>query len=337
MSQNNYIKNNENAYYDYYVSFKTTDKDRNITIIPNITMYDTLNRNLIDEAKTFKINKEGKTILTNPDNKEYVFVQMAICSSNSAVRYEFKNAFNGRALEGNGEIQSNSKFKFKKIPNIKLDTELIIKTDYKDVDMFIKHTGFDDKDFNPNVKPITIEYKDKKIIFTQPIVNEQFKYTLYIDKKDNIRNKKYTLCSFADEGRFAPLTIELTTAERAIKVDFDIENNKELEEYKLFDVLILAKEIDKGKLWILSDIYSNKPTPEDPESKQTRTALIVVIIVLSVICILGGVAVFLYVRKLKSQPRGAIIAKPTDFSDLDGMNQEKLVESMSKSVAMETA
>ena len=337
MSQNNYIKNNENAYYDYYVSFKTTDKDRNITIIPNITMYDTLNRNLIDEAKTFKINKEGKTILTNPDNKVYVFVQMAICSSNSAVRYEFKNAFNGRALEGNGEIQSNSKFKFKKIPNIKLDTELIIKTDYKDVDMFIKHTGFDDKDFNPNVKPITIEYKDKKIIFTQPIVNEQFKYTLYIDKKDNIRNQKYTLCSFADEGRFAPLTIELTTAERAIKVDFDIENNKELEEYKLFDVLILAKEIDKGKLWILSDIYSNKPTPEDPESKQTRTALIVVIIVLSVICILGGVAVFLYVRKLKSQPRGAIIAKPTDFSDLDGMNQEKLVESMSKSVAMETA
>ena len=336
MSKNNYIKKNENDYHNYYVSFKTTDKDLNITIIPNITMYDTLNRNLVDEPKTLKINKEGKTILTNPVNKEYVFIQMAVCSANSPARYEIKNAFNGKVLKENGQIQSNSKFIYENILNINLDTELVIKTNYKDVDMFVKHTGLGEE-FNRDVKPISIKYEDKKIIFNQPIVNEQFKYTILIDKKDNIKNQQYTLCSFAKKGRFAPLTIELTSAEREIKVDFDFEKDKELEDFKEFDALVLAEETGYGKMMILSDIFtSDKDKSDDSSAKQTRTALIVVIIVLSVICILGGVAVFLYLRKLKSQPRRAIIAKPTDFSDIEGTDQEKLVESMSKSVSMET-
>ena len=319
---------------DYFVSFKTTDKDLNITIIPNITKYDTLNRNFVDVAKNLLINNEEKTILTNPNNKEYVFVQMAVCTANSAVRYEFKNAFNGRPLEGSGEIQSGSKYKYKSIPNIKLDTELVIKTDYKDVNMFVRHTGLSE-DFTPYVKPISIKYEDKHLIFTQPIANEQFKYTVFLDKKNNIKNMQYTLCSFTNGGRFSPVTYDLTSAEREIKIEIDFEN-KELEEFKEFDILILAEEVNNGKMMILSDVFSSEVITPDETSKQTRTALIVIIIVLSVITILGGVAVFLYIRKLKSQPKRAIIAKPTDFSDIEGTNEDKLIESMSKGVTTET-
>ena len=182
---------------------------------------------------------------------------------------------------------------------------------------------------------LDIKYEDKHLIFTQPIANEQFKYTVFLDKKNNIKNMQYTLCSFTNGGRFSPVTYDLTSAEREIKIEIDFEN-KELEEFKEFDILILAEEVNNGKMMILSDVFSSEVITPDETSKQTRTALIVIIIVLSVITILGGVAVFLYIRKLKSQPKRAIIAKPTDFSDIEGTNEDKLIESMSKGVTTET-
>jgi hypothetical protein len=145
---------------DYYVSFKTEDKNLNITITPQLCKYDTENRNLPETPKTLVINDIGKTILTNPENKEYLFVQMDVCTPSSSIRYEFKNAFSGESLGEKGEIRYDSKNKYKTILNTKLDTELLINTDNKDVNMFVKHTGVNRK-FQPNVKKIEISYKDR--------------------------------------------------------------------------------------------------------------------------------------------------------------------------------
>ena len=46
---------------------------------------------------------------TNPENKEYLFVQMDVCTPSSSIRYEFKNAFSGESLGEKGEIRYDSK------------------------------------------------------------------------------------------------------------------------------------------------------------------------------------------------------------------------------------
>jgi hypothetical protein len=87
---------------DYFVSFKTEKKDLNITIVPKLYKYDTENRNMPEIPNKIVINNSEKTILTNPENNLYLFVQMDVCTPNSAVRYEFKNAFSGESLGENG-------------------------------------------------------------------------------------------------------------------------------------------------------------------------------------------------------------------------------------------
>ena len=320
-----------NDIMNYFVSFKTENKDLNITIIPQLFKYDTTNRNFPDIYNNLIINGENRTILTNPDNKEYLFVQMEICSSNSAVNYEFNNAFNGESLWTNGEINSGMKYNYKNIKNTKLDTELVIKTDYQNVNMFIKHTGLPEE-FNPFIKKISIDFKDNKLIFNQPIDDEEFRYTILFDKVGKIKNKNYTLCSF-NHWKMAYYTIYKVSSEREVSFLLDFKNNPDLKGYEDFEVLILAEELNNGKMMILSDIFSPK---KDNSDRKTRKILIIVIIVLAVICIGGGVAFYLYLNKLKNRPKGVYRAKNTDINDIESTTSgQKLVESMSQSQADE--
>ena len=312
---------------NYFVSFKTENKDLNITIIPQLFKYDTTNRNFPDIYNNLIINGENRTILTNPDNKEYLFVQMEICSSNSAVHYEFNNAFNGESLWTNGEINSGMKYNYKNLKNTKLDTELVIKSDYQNVNMFIKHTGLPEE-FNPFIKKISIDFKDNKLIFNQPIDDEEFRYTILFDKVGKIKNKNYTLCSF-NHWKMAYYTIYKISSEREVSFLLDFKNNPDLKGYEDFEVLILAEELNYGKMMILSDIFSPK---KDNSDRKTRKILIIVIIVLAVICIGGGVAFYLYLNKLKNRPKGVYRAKNTDINDIESTTSgQKLVESMSQS------
>ena len=334
MYKNYLIENENNEIMNYFATFKTENKDLNITILPELIKYNTNNRNYPDISKTLIINKENKTILTNPNNKEYIFIQMEMCSLLSGVRYEFKNAFNQKSLGEKGEIRSDMKYKYKNIKNIKLDTELIINTDNKDVNMFIKHTGLTEE-FYPNIKKISIEYKNNKLIFNQPIINEEFKYTLLLDIKNYIKNRKYTLCSFNQNQKMAYYTDYIISSNKEITYELDFENNPLLKGYKNFEVLILAEEINNGKMMILSDVYS--PNENKSSENETRITLIIIIAVLSVVCVVGGIGVFFYVRKIKSNRNKYIaIAKHTDIDDIDGTNTgDKLVESMSQSQAVE--
>ena len=319
---------------DYFVSFKTENKDLNITILPELIRYDTTNRNLPEIPNTLIINEEEKTILTNPDNKDYLFIQMEICSQDSSVRYEFKNGFNGESLGYNGAINSGMKYNYRSISNTKLDTELIIRSSNKDVNMFIRHIGTD-KMLYPNVRNININYKDKKLTFNQPIIAEEFKYTILLDKKGNIENQHYTLCSFSANKKMAYFTDYVTSSAQEVSYELDFEKNSKLKGYEDFEVLILAEEINNGKMMILSEVYS--PSKGDNnEGSGNKTALIIVIIVLALVCVIGGIAFYLYLRRLKNRPKAPIMAKPTGMADIDSAETgQNLIESMSQSQAAE--
>ena len=326
--------NTGNDVMEYFVSFKTVEKDLNITITPTLYKYDTTNRNMPEVPNKITVHDSEKTILTNPENQQYLFVQMDVCTPNSSIRYEFKNAFSGESLQEKGEISARTRNKYKNILNTKLDTELLINTDNKDVNMFVKHTGMKNK-FQPNVKKINIEYKDKKLNFTQPIAGEEFAYSIFIDKRPKLKEQGYSLCDFALGGKKAYYTAHVTSAEKEVIFNLDFETIKELEGYEDFEALILAEEVNNGKMMILSEVYSPN-SGEEPTSDKGNTALIIIIIVLAIVCIAGGIAVFFYIRKLKNKPKGAIVSQPTDVNDIEEQESgQKLVESMAQSVAVE--
>ena len=86
-------------------------------------------------------------------------------------------------------------------------------------------------------------------------------------------------------------------------------------------------------MMILSEIFSTTSV-----KKSSTSALIIVAVVLSVICIVGGVSLFLYLRKLKNRPRGAIISKPSDLTDIENIKSDNLINnSMSESRASENS
>ena len=259
---------------------------------------------------------------------------MEICSKDSSVIYEFKNGFNGESLGYNGAINSGMKYNYRSISNTKLDTELIIKTSNQDVNMFIRHTGIDNMLY-PNVRNININYKDKKLTFSQPVIDEEFKYTILLDKKLNIEKQHYTLCSFSQNKKMAYYTDSVTSSAQEVSYELDFENNSKLKGYEDFEVLILAEEINNGKMMILSDVYS--PSEGDGNGGDgNRMALIIVIIALTLVCVLGGIWFYLYLRRLKNRKKVPLMAKPTGMAEIDGTDAgQKLVESMSQSQAAE--
>ena len=319
---------------NYYVSFRTEDKDLNITIKPIIYKYDTPYRTTAETPKATVLNDDESTILTNPSNKEYVFMQLEVCSSDSSISYELADAFHDVPLGEKGELRYGVKNYYKTFKNIKLDTKLIVNTEFKDVMMFIKYAGIDEEP-RMEVLNLDITYEDKYIRFNQPILDEDFKYTILIDKVNNLVKQAYTLCSFSQNSKLAPITFNIESSDSEIRYPFDTENS-EYSEYKDFDVLILAEQINNGKMMILSDVLSIGAKVEVKNSQ--RTLLIIIVIILSVILVAGGIFVFLYVRKLKSSPRDKIIgAKQTNIDDIESANAgEKMIESMRESQAYES-
>ena len=210
--------------------------------------------------------------------------------------------------------------------------------------MFVKHAGVKDK-FEPNINKIEINYENKKLNFTQPIEDEEFNYTIFIDQKDNIRNQGYTLCSFTIPGKKALYTTQITSSAKEIIFNLDFDKIPELKEYDQLDLLILAEELNNGKMMFLSDIYvlssdsgdtDSDPEPDtDPEPKTDsdgpndgtgsgkKTTVIVVAVVVPVVCIAAGIIIFILIRR-KNRTKASDI----DYVK-DGETGQKLVESES--------
>ena len=133
----------------------------------------------------------------------------------------------------------------------------------------------------------------------------------------------------------AYFTDYVTSSAQEVSYELDFEKNSKLKGYEDFEVLILAEEINNGKIMILSEVYS--PCKGDNnEGSGNKTALIIVIIVLALVCVIGGISLYLYLRRLKNRSKAPVMAKPTGMADIDSAETgQNLIESMSQSQAAE--
>jgi hypothetical protein len=317
----NYKAGDEKNVMVYYVSFRTEDVTQNITIFPSLNNYTTTNRNLENYANTITITKNGSTILTSPKDN-MLFVQMQSCTKNAYLSYEFKNAYNSSSLNIRDQISANTKNYFVNVPNIKLDTELALETK-NSAEIFIKHIGVNQK-YQPIIKSIVVGYDgSKKLNFTQPIDNEEFKYTIYLDKKGNLEKQGYTLCSFTKNSKFAYYSTSITSKDKVVEITLDFES-KTLKGYEKFDLLIFAEQTNKGKLMILSDLFQSA---KKKKSSSSNLVLVIVIVILTVLLVGGGITAFILLRRYKLKPVGEKLdAKETSLTMVDN-KKEKMITS----------
>ena len=321
---------------NYYVSFRTEDIDLNITIIPTLTYYATKNRNEEGYPKSLTLKKEVSTILTSPVNHtKYLFVQMHVCTKDTAVGYNFTNAYNNTSLNEQGAIPSNSYNNYRNIQNTKLDTLLNFENlnagnQDEEVKIFVKHIGTNEP-LTPIINEFKIEFDEdnKAITFDQPIVGEDIRYTVYLDKKGNLNNK-YNLCTFAEVSKLGHYSESFDSDEEKItyKIDFD---KSELKGYESFDLFVLAQEKNNGQFMILSNTISGDV------SEESNIVLVIILVVLAIILVGGGVFLFICLRNYKNKPmENVIIAKPTNLDDIQDANKgEKMLDSMAQSQAYE--
>ncbi|MBQ6285511.1 MAG: hypothetical protein IJK67_04305, partial [Bacilli bacterium] len=313
----------------YYVGFRTVELNQKITITPNPKKYDTTERNL-EGAKnkvTLPFIETYSTILTPPKNNEpYIFTHIHVCTRDRALSYQFLNAYDSTNLGFNGEIQANSKFHFISVDNTKLDTELVLKGKQA-VEVFVKHVGISEK-YQPIVKDINISFnkETRELNWTQPIESELFEYTIYIDKITILDKLGYTLCDIAEVSKLGHYSESLTTDDANPKI-----NVPDLgADYQNFDVMIVAEQVEKGKITILSDVYDsegNKYKPKDGDSPSSNIGLIILIIILSVAIVAGAIIAFILYRKYKSEGEVQKKNKETSMALLNSAKKDKLIES----------
>ena len=215
-----------------------------------------------------------------------------------------------------------------------MDTELKLFGD-DGVDVFVKHVGISER-YNEPIKEIEIKYdKDTNILnWTQPIDNEEFVYTVYIDKIDALKNKEYTLCTLTEITKLAHYSQILITNDKNPQITLDFNKPELGNEYKDFDVIIIAEQVNFGKLTILSPVYDSngnkKEDNPDKKNKNSNIGLIVLICILSGIIIIGGIFAFIIYRKYKTKGAINVKNKETSMALIKSTKNDKLVESQAQ-------
>ena len=162
------------------------------------------------------------------------------------------------------------------------------------------------------------------ITFNQPIANEEFKYTIYIDHKGNLKEKNFNLCSVVENSKLAHYTKIFNSSEATIIEAIDF-NSEELKDYKEFDLMILAEQINNGKMMFLSNVLQGR-AKADEEENTTRTWLIVIIVVLTVLLIGGGIFLFICLKRYKNKPNSKKLdAKQTSLAMVDNENEKMIM------------
>jgi len=338
-----------NYYHDgvsnYYVGFRTVEKNQNITITPIIKKYDTTERN-VEGAKNKIIIPEDKkysTILTAPKNNEnYIFTHIHTCTKNQPLSYEFYIAYNNSNLGFNGEIISNSKNNYKIVNNTKIDTELKLYGE-KGVEVFVKHVGISER-YQPKIEEIEINYNNESNVlnWTQPIKNQEFKYTIFIDKINNLKNKGYTLCSLTEISKLGHYSETLITDSKTPNITIDFNKTELGNDYKDFDVIILAEQTNLGKITMLSYVYDSNGQKSDGGSdsdddggngdqdggkKTSNIGLYALIGILSLAIIIGAIFAIIIYRKYKAVGEVQKKTKETSMAMLGSTRNDKLIES----------
>ena len=184
----------------------------------------------------------------------------------------------------------------------------------------MRHSGIEDE-YYPYVEDVVISYvqENKTITFKQPIAEEEFKYTVYIDHKGTFKSKNYNLCSFAENSKLAHFSKSVNSSDEDIVIEIDFDS-ADLQDYTDFDAMVLAEQINNGKIMILSNIIS-------VTMNENNTTLIIIIIVLGIVLVGGVIAGFIFLKKYKNKPNSKKLdAKQTSLAMVDNEN-EKMIQS----------
>jgi len=329
----------------YHVGFRTVNKEQNIIINPISKQYNTTERNMEGVKNKVTIssdNGEISTILTAPKNHEdYIFIETCLCTRKAHVSYQFLNAYNQSNLGSNGELNNNNP-KINVIKNPKLDTELKFNKGKNGYEIFVKHSGYTSSTIYSQQK-IVIKYNRETHVleWTQPLLNENFNYTIYIDKINQIKNKNYTLCDVAEEiTKLTPYMEVLVSKEKNPNITLNIDPAT----FGEFDIIIIAEQLEKQKFTFISATYDSlggnneEPdyTDEDEETDSpdkgngSNTGLIVVISILSVVIIAGIIVAVLIFMKYRKKTEVIEGNKQTSMALLNSTQQDKLVESQAQ-------
>jgi len=324
---------------NYYVGFRTVELGQAINIIPIPKKYDTTERNVegTNNKVTIGYEKYYSTILTAPVNNEpFIFVELFVCKKNEPLTYKFVNAYNQSNLGYDGEIAANSKLvHYQSITNTKLDTELKLYGN-NGVPIFVKHVGISNAYQPSSVNEIVVNFDNKTRLlnWTQPIEDEEFDYTIYIEQNGTLQNLGYTLCDIAEVTKLGHYSLKITTASRTPNITVPKLESK----YDVFAVIIVAEQLNNGKLTLLSPVYDSTGNSYDNKGKSTdddnddssNTGLIILIIILSLIIIAGAIFAFFIYRKYKSQGVVDKNKKETSMALIKSTKNDKLIESQAQ-------
>ena len=138
----------------------------------------------------------------------------------------------------------------------------------------------------------------------------------------------YTLCDIVDVTKLGHFSEVITTD--IDNPSFPVPNIGK--DYEDFDVIIIAEQMNRGKLTIMSAVYdsngeSHGEEIDDDKDSGSNTGLIVLIIILSVIIIAGAIFAFIVYRKYKSKGEISQKNKATSMALIKSTQNDKLVES----------
>ena len=313
---------------NYYVGFKTVDREQNITIKPDYNKYKTKYRNLENIPTSIKVTTSESTILSVPFEKTpFIFLQIQVCDTSKIVDINFFNAYNNSQLNYRDSIDSDIKINYLLIENIKMDTELKMSISGS-TKVFIRHVGIPDE-YYPYVDDMKLNFtkENNTLKFNQPISNEEFSYIIYYDEKNKIKEKNYDLCSYAENTKLSEHYQSIESSAEEIEITINFEGN--FEGVEEFDILVLAKQINNGKLIITSDVLqitANIEKESKSNTESSNTELIIIIVVLTVILICGGIIIFICLKRYKNQPNSKKLdAKQTTLDMVDNANEKMIM------------
>ena len=330
---------------NYYVGFRTVNKNQNIIITPIVNKYDTTERNMEGTKNKVTISSdedEISTILTAPKNHEkYIFVETCLCTKRAHISYQFFNAYNHSNLGNDGQLNNNN-VKITVLENPKLDTELRLYNGKNGDQIFVKHSGCA-KSSRISPQKIVIKYdpKEHNLSWTSPLINEKFLYQIYIDKIGVIKKQNYTLCHIAEVSKLGHHKEEKTSDSRNPYKILNFSQPDLGPDYGDFDIIIVAEQLENQKFTFLSATYdSTGNSDEDTDSditddkkddgSGTKTGLIVIIVVLSVVIIGGGIAAVLVYLKYRKKAQIIEQNKQTSMAVINSTGTDKLVESQAQ-------
>ena len=246
----------------YYISIKpvvSTEQKEVMEVIPKLYEYDVKERNFEEVGKNIKIDSSGKasTILTPPKfHQDSIFVQIQNCNL-EPISVSFSNAYNKDSILNKKEISKGKNF-FEKFENTFFETELHIEGP-KDNNVFVKHVGtYDFIDLKFKEEPLNITYNSdlSQIEIERPTDKfEEMNYTVFIAKSGELKNKGFTLCSFAEKQQISQYNKTVRSYNEIVPININFKKF-DLKVGDTFEVLVYIEQLSNFQMEFLSEVFT---------------------------------------------------------------------------------